>query len=215
MHYPSSALYGSKLTAHSSVAGRLLASLPSLSSSEREDDGLLTEPVIFYDTAGAGMYERLEDASDEKGRATIDGESKSNENEAELVMNFVDELVSASDILIFAEDLADADASMLWQEQAGVRASSISVITPYNAQVSLVSSLLREKYPAGHAIYTREQGENGQPASGSDSTIERIECGSVDGFQGREKDVVILSLVRSNEKKEVGFLAEKRRLNGM
>lgn len=73
---------------------------------------------------------------------------------------------------------------------AGVRPEDIAVIAPYNAQVALLAQLLREKYPG-------------------------IELGSVDGFQGREKEAVIVSLVRSNSKHEVGFLGEKRRLNGM
>ena len=40
-----------------------------------------------------------------------------------------------------------------------------------------------------------------------------LDIKSVDGFQGREKEVVVLSLVRSNSNKEVGFLGERRRLN--
>jgi superfamily I DNA and/or RNA helicase len=45
-------------------------------------------------------------------------------------------------------------------------------------------------------------------------TFSGIELGSVDGFQGREKEAVIVSLVRSNPDGDVGFLGEKRRLNG-
>ncbi|KAJ5683509.1 hypothetical protein N7462_006674 [Penicillium macrosclerotiorum] len=71
---------------------------------------------------------------------------------------------------------------------AGVRPESIAVITPYNGQLALLSQMLRERYPG-------------------------LELGSVDGFQGREKEAVVVSLVRSNEEHEVGFLGEKRRLN--
>ena len=71
---------------------------------------------------------------------------------------------------------------------AGVRPEDIAVITPYNAQLAILQGMLREEYPG-------------------------LELGSVDGFQGREKEAVIVSLVRSNDKREVGFLSEKRRLN--
>lgn len=73
--------------------------------------------------------------------------------------------------------------------QAGVRPEDIAVITPYNGQLAVLSQMLREKHPG-------------------------LELGSVDGFQGREKEAVVVSLVRSNEEHEVGFLGERRRLNG-
>ncbi|RKP21247.1 hypothetical protein ROZALSC1DRAFT_7893, partial [Rozella allomycis CSF55] len=40
-----------------------------------------------------------------------------------------------------------------------------------------------------------------------------VEIGSVDGFQGREKEAVIISLVRSNDHNDIGFLSETRRTN--
>ncbi|KAF2087408.1 P-loop containing nucleoside triphosphate hydrolase protein [Saccharata proteae CBS 121410] len=73
--------------------------------------------------------------------------------------------------------------------EAGVKAEDIAVVTPYNAQLAALSQLLKEAFPG-------------------------IELGSVDGFQGREKEAVVVSLVRSNSEHEVGFLGEKRRLNG-
>jgi superfamily I DNA and/or RNA helicase len=40
-----------------------------------------------------------------------------------------------------------------------------------------------------------------------------LEIDTVDGFQGREKEAVVISLVRSNSQGEIGFLADTRRLN--
>jgi ATP-dependent RNA/DNA helicase IGHMBP2 len=70
---------------------------------------------------------------------------------------------------------------------AGVQPVDIAVIAPYAAQVRRLRRVL-----AG---------------------IEGLEIDSVDGFQGREKEAVVLSLVRSNNEGEIGFLADVRRIN--
>jgi ATP-dependent RNA/DNA helicase IGHMBP2 len=82
----------------------------------------------------------------------------------------------------------------------GLNPNMIAIISPYSAQVRL----LREMINAKGAI----------PAMADDSSSgEQIEIDSVDGFQGREKETVIVSLVRSNREGEVGFLADTRRMN--
>ena len=40
-----------------------------------------------------------------------------------------------------------------------------------------------------------------------------LEVGTVDGFQGREKEAIVISMVRSNPRRSVGFLSEARRMN--
>ncbi len=78
---------------------------------------------------------------------------------------------------------------------AGVAPADIAVIAPYSAQVRLIRDLLRESGP------DRDDSDTG------------VEVDSVDGFQGREKEAVIISLVRSNREGEIGFLADTRRMN--
>ncbi len=70
--------------------------------------------------------------------------------------------------------------------EAEVEPSQIAIIAPYAAQVRL----LRERLD-----------------------IRDLEIDTVDGFQGREKEAVILTMVRSNERGEIGFLSDTRRTN--
>ena len=68
-----------------------------------------------------------------------------------------------------------------------IRPDRIGVITPYLANQRQLRARLEKLYP--------------------------IEVSSVDGFQGREKDVIVLSLTRDNPNERIGFLHDERRLN--
>ena len=69
----------------------------------------------------------------------------------------------------------------------GLNPRELGVITPYRAQ----------------ALWLREQLLD----------LTELEVDTVDAFQGREKDVIIVSLVRSNAEQQLGFLEDLRRLN--
>ena len=108
---------------------------------------------MFVDTAGANMNERMEQ----------DGQSKFNPGEGKLVVDFVNELITA-----------------------GMQRDQIAVIAPYAAQVRWLRR---------------------------NSSMRDIEVDTVDGFQGREKEAVIITFTRSNDRGEIGFLADTRRTN--
>ena len=92
--------------------------------------------------------------------------SKSNMDEAAMVVKVVNDLLAAMDL----------------------NPEDIGVISPYSGQVRLIRQLF-------------------------DGSIEGLEIKSVDGYQGREKEIIVLSTVRSNEDGVVGFLSDYRRLN--
>jgi len=75
-------------------------------------------------------------------------------------------------------------------ESINCEISDIGVITPYSGQVSAIRQELRGVQDGA-----------------------RVQVASVDGFQGSEKEVIILSLVRANAQGDLGFVADWRRLN--
>ncbi|GLC57612.1 ATP-dependent helicase NAM7 [Pleodorina starrii] len=79
--------------------------------------------------------------------------------------------------------------------QNGMTPAQIGVITPYEGQRAHVVSVMVRNGAMRQDLY------------------KEIEVSSVDAFQGREKDIIVLSCVRSNEHSSIGFLSDPRRLN--
>ena len=70
----------------------------------------------------------------------------------------------------------------------------VGIISPYRAQVQLIRRLLRKQ-------------EFFKPFRSL------ISVNTVDGFQGQERDIIVISLVRSNDDGQIGFLRDLRRMN--
>ena len=73
-------------------------------------------------------------------------------------------------------------------DDGGLDLTDIGIVTPYAGQVRAIRDILPE-------------------------SMMGVEVRTVDGYQGREKDVIIFSCVRSNSEGNVGFLSDRRRLN--
>ncbi|KAG2076441.1 P-loop containing nucleoside triphosphate hydrolase protein [Suillus decipiens] len=122
---------------------------------------------------------------DHGGAETFRDRSRVNWNEAHIVCSIVE------DLLLQNENLVGAN---------------IGVIAPYAAQISLLYRLLntdvkyRQRFESTLGDHRMMQ-------------LSDIEVKTVDGFEGREKDVIIFSTVRNNTSGYIGFLADRRRLN--
>lgn len=92
-----------------------------------------------------------------------------------------------------AEAAAACDAVAALLSGGQCTASDIAVVTPYAAQARLIRRM------------TRRLTQNSGPPY--------IEVSSVDGFQGREKEAVVFSAVRSNDYGAIGFTSDWRRVN--
>lgn len=87
-----------------------------------------------------------------------------------------------------------------------LRGEDIGIIAPYVAQVSLLTRLLNsdEKY---RKRFSATLGDHRK------LQLHDIDIKTVDGYEGREKEVIIFSTVRNNPSGQIGFLADRRRLN--
>lgn len=75
--------------------------------------------------------------------------------------------------------------------EAGLTPRELGIITPYSAQAARIRDRLSRALP----------------------DLQDVEVDTVDAFQGREKDAILVSLVRNNTEGQLGFLTELRRMN--
>ena len=121
-----------------------------------------------------------------------DGLSISNPREARAAVAVADALLSAS------------------RTGTGVSgASDVGIIAPYAAQVRKVRELWTER--SGGLVRGRARDEPKKIRD--DDRMDGLEVHSVDGFQGREKEVIVLCTTRANDGGKMGFVRDDRRMN--
>ncbi|KAG7670496.1 hypothetical protein KSW81_003059 [Nannochloris sp. 'desiccata'] len=192
MNWSSEEMYDGKVTAHNSVAGHTLHDLIFL-------------PLAMGTTsAGRGGGKIAEKESNKDAENNND---YTNDNVLPVLL-----LIDTAGCEM-EEALEDGGESKLNRDEAevaiahvqrlldsGMNPSEIGVITPYAAQVGALRELRSEK------LRLPQSGNGGE-------SPQAVEISTVDGFQGREKEAIVISMVRSNTSGEVGFLADNRRMN--
>ncbi len=117
----------------------------------------------------------------------------------EIRLQFIDTAGCGFDEKVNPETLStfNEEEAKLLVKHLGIEArpnQKVGVIAPYKAQILLLTDLI-------------------QQSESLDDIREDITVNTVDSFQGQERDVIYISLTRSNTKGEIGFLKEHRRMN--
>lgn len=179
--------YNDALRAHQTVGDRRLLTLNGSG-----DTVTFFDPITFIDTAGCGF--------DEKNTTAADGSSPSKANYEEA--------------LLVREHLLQ----LLAQFPESQPRPTIGVLSPYRGQVNYLEEVFREDPVFGPMLRQRNTASSAQSVldeseHNADAMRHLITINTIDGFQGQERDVIYISLVRSNLKNEIGFLSDYRRMN--
>ena len=109
--------------------------------------------------------------------------------------NGKEEISASGTSFLNINEAANIEKIVTYFLKTGILPQQIGVITPYEGQRAYVCAYMQRAGTIQQALY------------------KNVEVASVDSFQGREKDFIILSCVRSNQKSGIGFLKDARRLN--
>lgn len=193
-------IYGDSISRLLTVQYRMNQSIMAFSSQHFYDDKLIADESVAHHVLAdlpnvvANLMTQAPVLFIDTAGANFDDElepegfSKVNPNEARLVVQLVEQLLLS-----------------------GLAQEEIAVIAPYAAQVRLLRNLIHQS-----ASITGDRTESKTMEAASTTTVlpaTNLEIDTVDGFQGREKEAVIISLVVSNSRNEIGFLADTRRIN--
>ena len=155
-------------------------------------------PITWIDTSNEENQITIEGGdAPEDSASTSSSESAANQNSD---LNFKEQFVGESfgrinkaeaelTLLTLAEYFTKIGKQRVLEERIDV-----GIISPYRAQVQYLKKLIK-KYEF-FKPYRR-----------------LISVNTVDGFQGQERDVILISLVRSNDEGQIGFLKDLRRMN--
>jgi superfamily I DNA and/or RNA helicase len=184
MQFPSDATYSGLLRAAAGVAAHTLDDLGVAPDPARN------RPVWLIDTAGKDWLEERTDFDPGGSLNNLPAYSFDRVGSADPRSSAAWRRGESIDPSTFntgnAERVA-AEARRLLSR--GVAPADLAIIAAYSAQARRLRDLLKAERAAG------------------------VEVGTVDGFQGREKEAVIVDLVRSNDHGELGFLTNTRRMN--
>ena len=155
-------------------------------------------PITWIDTSNEENQITIEgEDSPEDSASTSSSASASNQNSD---LNFKEQFVGESFGRI---NKAEAELTLLTlaeyftkigKQRVLSESIDVGIISPYRAQVQYLKKLIK-KYEF-FKPYRR-----------------LISVNTVDGFQGQERDVILISLVRSNDEGQIGFLKDLRRMN--
>ncbi|OMP86608.1 NFX1-type zinc finger-containing protein 1 [Diplodia seriata] len=135
--------------------------------------------------AVASLLERIFWFDHQQHETKLGKAIKVNTLEAEMITGLVRHLVSQDD----------------------VQGGNILVITPYVAQAKALQKKIEEFHPV-EVVFGKDSRDQEQPV---DVGLERVRIATVDSIQGDESEIVLLSMVRSNDWESTGFIKSENR----